>query len=200
MPFRMSGLEDELLELGGDITTALEDVPLPATLLDQDGVIRWQNGASIALRGDNRGADFVGLVAPNEQAAARDVITRILCCGEPAELTLSVSSVEGGYTPVQLSAAPVRGGGSVVAVFGLGWRQAPQGRRAAPLRDGGLTPRQLEILHLLANGSSTAEMASQLHLSPTTVRNHVANILAALGVHTRLQAVVAASRAGLLSD
>jgi DNA-binding NarL/FixJ family response regulator len=37
-----------------------------------------------------------------------------------------------------------------------------------------------------------------LHLTTTTVRNHVANILSALGVHTRLQAVVAARKRGTL--
>lgn len=193
----MSSLEDELLELGGEITPALENLPVPATLLDRDGTIRWQNNASIALRGENIGADFADLVAPDEQPEARELMTRILCRGEPAELTINVSNAEGGYTRVQLSAAPVRDGGSVVAIFGLGQRldvkKPVPGQRSTEL-----TQRQLEVLRLLADGRSTDEIASQLYLSPTTVRNHVASLLAALGVHTRLQAVVAASRAGLL--
>lgn len=61
-----------------------------------------------------------------------------------------------------------------------------------------LTKRQLEVLTLLAEGRSTNEIATELSLSTTTVRNHVACLLAALGVHTRLQAVVAAMRAGLV--
>jgi DNA-binding NarL/FixJ family response regulator len=51
---------------------------------------------------------------------------------------------------------------------------------------------------LLAEGSSTQQIATALSLSPTTVRNYTARILAALGVHTRLQAVVVARRRGLI--
>ena len=61
-----------------------------------------------------------------------------------------------------------------------------------------LTKRQLEVLCLLAEGRSTAEITTELGLRKTTVRNHVANLLAALGVHTRLQAVIAARKAGLI--
>jgi DNA-binding NarL/FixJ family response regulator len=63
---------------------------------------------------------------------------------------------------------------------------------------GALTKRQLEILRLLAEGKTTGEIASELVLSRTTVRNYIANLLAAMGVHNRLQAVVAAERAGIL--
>lgn len=61
-----------------------------------------------------------------------------------------------------------------------------------------LTKRQRTILRLLAEGRSTAEIASELTLSRATVRNHIAAVIAALGVHTRLQAVMAAQAAGLL--
>lgn len=61
-----------------------------------------------------------------------------------------------------------------------------------------LTRRQLEVLRLLSNGRSTAEIAAELGLSRTTVRNYIANLLGALGVHSRLQAVVAARKAGLI--
>jgi len=61
-----------------------------------------------------------------------------------------------------------------------------------------LTKRQLDVLRLLAAGRSTVEIAAELGLSQTTVRNYVANLLAALGAHTRLQAVIAAREAGLI--
>jgi DNA-binding transcriptional LysR family regulator len=61
-----------------------------------------------------------------------------------------------------------------------------------------LTARQLDVVRLLADGKSTAEIADELNLSQTTVRNHVAGLMSALGVHTRLQAVIAAKRAGFL--
>jgi len=68
----------------------------------------------------------------------------------------------------------------------------------ARLAVGAVTARQLDVLRLLADGRSTGDIATELGLSQTTVRNHVAGLMAALGVHTRLQAVIAAKRAGLL--
>lgn len=194
----MSRLDAELLELGGDISEALEELTLPATLIDRTGIIRWQNRASVAFRGNHVGLSFADLVVPEEQPAARALITRILCHGEPAELALHVKNANGEYIPVQLSAVPVREGGAVVGIFGLGQisppARPPAGRRPRTV----LTQRQLEILRLLAEGRSTDEIAAGLSLSPTTVRNHIANLIAALGVHSRLQAVVVASRTGLL--
>jgi methanogenic corrinoid protein MtbC1/DNA-binding CsgD family transcriptional regulator len=78
----------------------------------------------------------------------------------------------------------------------------PGGARGSrrPTRGGGpdLTPRQTQVLRGLSEGKSTDQIAGELFLTPVTVRNHIANILAALGVHSRLQAVVAARRRGLI--
>ncbi len=60
-----------------------------------------------------------------------------------------------------------------------------------------LTRRELEILRLLTQGSSTAAAAERLHVSRATVRNHVQNIFAKLGVHSRLAAVAYATKHGL---
>jgi len=61
-----------------------------------------------------------------------------------------------------------------------------------------LSRRELEVLRLLAVGLDTRAAAERLHVSPATVRNHVQNIFAKLKVHSRLQAVVYASRHRLL--
>jgi DNA-binding NarL/FixJ family response regulator len=63
---------------------------------------------------------------------------------------------------------------------------------------GSLTPREREILQLLAEGLDSRRSAARLHISPRTHRNHVANVLAKLGVHSQLQAVVFASRCGIV--
>jgi DNA-binding NarL/FixJ family response regulator len=62
-----------------------------------------------------------------------------------------------------------------------------------------LTPRQREVLGYLAEGASTVDIASALHLTKETVRNHVRQLLRALGVHSRLEAVAVAHNEGLLS-
>jgi DNA-binding NarL/FixJ family response regulator len=61
-----------------------------------------------------------------------------------------------------------------------------------------LTPREREILQLLAEGLDGRRSAARLHISPRTHRNHVANILAKLGVHSQLQAVVLAVQCGMV--
>jgi DNA-binding NarL/FixJ family response regulator len=53
----------------------------------------------------------------------------------------------------------------------------------------GLTPRQHEVLRLLQRGHSTEQIAAELNISRDTVRNHVADLLRALGAKSRLEAV-----------
>jgi PAS domain S-box-containing protein len=65
-------------------------------------------------------------------------------------------------------------------------------------RGGRLTRREHEVLRHLAAGRSTNAIAEALFVSPSTVRNHVHNILEKLHVHSRLEAVMHAARHGLL--
>lgn len=61
-----------------------------------------------------------------------------------------------------------------------------------------LTPRQIEVLRLLAKGLSTHAIAERLSISDLTVRNHVENVLRKLEVHSRLEAVSVAHHSGLV--
>ena len=60
------------------------------------------------------------------------------------------------------------------------------------------TPRELDILHLLAEGLDTTAMSKSLGIAPHTVEWHVRHVIEKLQVHSKLQAVIAAARKGLI--
>jgi DNA-binding NarL/FixJ family response regulator len=62
---------------------------------------------------------------------------------------------------------------------------------------GNLTPRELEVLRLLAAGKENSEIAAELVISTRTARNHVASILQKLQMQNRIQAAVYAVRHGI---
>lgn len=73
--------------------------------------------------------------------------------------------------------------------------QQPRIPNKCPVR---LTPRELEVLSLLADGLGTGAIAARLNISAATTRNHIQSILKRLDVHSRLAAVAAANRHDLV--
>ena len=70
---------------------------------------------------------------------------------------------------------------------------------AEPDHPGQLTPRESQVLVLLAKGRANKEIANELHIGQQTVKTYVSNILGKLGVPSRTQAALYAVQAGLLS-
>lgn len=75
-------------------------------------------------------------------------------------------------------------------------RQAAEAERSRLA--GSLTPREHDILRLVARGMDNQAIADESHISVTTVRGHVQRILEKLGAHSKLEAVARAADAGLI--
>jgi PAS domain S-box-containing protein len=174
------------------VEDALERARVPAYAIDRFGIIRWVNPAAQRIIGDVRGRHMTSVLAPEERRRGHEIFTRNLLGPPEGSDNLGVLlNADGERIEAELSAVPLASGGHVIGVFG----QIKHVEEDSPLPPHPhLTPRQHEVLRLLERGYSTAQIASELHLSPETVRNHIRHLFRALGVNSRLEAVAVARR------
>jgi DNA-binding CsgD family transcriptional regulator len=187
-----------LQELGAGVEVPFDDLHFPMALTDTDGIIRWQNRESIDLVGDRRGSSYVPVVAPDHRQAMQTQLTRFMFGTDGArDDEVEIVDKDGVRRTAMCSSLPIRNGDQVVAVLTIARIAARTARSSSGPE---LTPRQRETLRLLAAGYSTQETAERLGVAAETARNHIRAILRRLDVHTRLEAVVAARRLGLLDE
>ena len=167
----MAGLK----ELGGDVEGALERVRVPAYVIDRNGIIRWLNPAAERIVGDVRGRQMTSVLAPEERRRGRETFTRNLS-GPPGGLGQSGRLLGGRRKrlTMEVSGVPLERGGHVIGVFGQ-VKEVDKSEPPPPPHPN-LTPRQGEVLRLLEQGHSTDQIASELHVSVATVRNHIGAI------------------------
>jgi PAS domain S-box-containing protein len=183
-------------EIPGDIHRCLEEVSLPAYALDRFGIIRWLNPAALALVGDVRGRQQSSVVAPEQAREARESFTRkVLGTERATDASVVLLDPNGERVQAEISSVPLRDGGRIVGVFGVVAHLDPT---PPPGPHPHLTPRQNQVLHMLARGRSTAQIANELQLSVETVRNHVRLMMRALDAHSRIEALAVAHREGIL--
>ena len=125
---------------------------------------------------------------------------------EPAVMARAIEAGACGFVPKTETAdqlvGVIRGAAAGEMVLPAGDIRAVLGKLQAAQRartDAGrlidqLTSREVQILQAIAQGSSTKEVAESLFISQLTVQTHVKNILAKLGVHSKLEAVTFALR------
>ena len=177
---------------------ALEEIGLPAYMLDRRGRIIWMNRRAKALLGNRVGRPYTDVVSSDTVPTARVAFAKKILGTKPETRESGfLLATDGKRVPVEIYGAAMRDNANIVGVFGIIFVKDTRRLTAAPA---GLTPRQTQVLHLLAQGSSTGHIGAALGIQTETVRNHIRAILKTFRVHSRLEAVIEAYRRGLVVE
>jgi PAS domain S-box-containing protein len=180
-----------------DLSRAIDDLAAPAVVIDRDGRYSWLNRAYIELFGDRRGQAFVDSIAPEHRQLARTNFARKVVGKTTGIYDLTVFDRSGARITLRTTSSPLWRGDEVVGVFGIGVPIPQPSKPEASVLDD-LTPRQQEVLRLLAEGLNTRQIAQRLGVAEETARNHIRALLRATGAHSRLEAVLIGLRLGVV--
>jgi PAS domain S-box-containing protein len=181
----------------------VDSLMVPASLHDVEGRFVFVNEAAERASGFPSsywiGRHLTDRVpaGPREKVAA--LFRLAVDAGRPTDFETVFVDASGQLRGVRAQHLPLRHGDAVVGVLILAFDAPVPHGPIGPEPEPRLTSRQREVLELVAAGYSTAEIARRLTLSTETVRNHLRNSFRELRVHTRLEAIAAARRLGLLA-
>lgn len=208
--FRVSGLDD------GGLERTLAQADAGAFVIDDEGrIVLWNHAAEEIMgyssreligrrcgdvfgtqNGDGhqlccRGCQLAGSAGPAEPIRTFDLHTRTKE-GKPVWINVGALAcrINGAERSTIHLFCDVTKSRALLQRVHERLPRSDAGASASPA----LTGREGEVLRLMTLGMSTAAAASQLGISPATLRNHVQNIFVKLGVHSRLEAVAYASR------
>jgi PAS domain S-box-containing protein len=182
----------------------VDSLVVPASLHDVEGrFVRVNAAAERAIGTPNAhwlGRHFSEPLPSEARENVEAQFRHAVETGEPTDFETVFVDASGHLRGVRAQHLPLRRDDAIVGVLILAFavRQPLSVRIDLELHPR-LTPRQREILELIASGLSTSEIAKELTLSAETVRNHLRKVFAELHVHTRVEAIVAAQRFGFLA-
>jgi PAS domain S-box-containing protein len=182
----------------------VDSLVVPASLHDVNGRFVHMNAAAERASGKSNkqmlGGHFTDPLPPEAREGVAAQFRRAVERGEPTDFETVFIDASGQLRGVRAQHLPLRSGGAIVGVLILAFdARRPLSGTMGIEPQPRLTPRQREVLELIASGLSTSEIAKQLTLSTETVRNHVRSLFRELHVHTRPEAIAAARRLGLLA-
>jgi DNA-binding NarL/FixJ family response regulator len=184
----------------------LKTVAVAATLKDARALMMTATPDVVLL--DHRLPDGDGVSAIPELQSLRPSAGIVILTASVAESVL-LAAIEAGAAGFVsktrgldevTSAVRAAGNGETVISPELLRRLLPRLQRRSSTPRSALTERENEVLALVADGMSNAAIARQLSVSVHTVRNHIANLSAKLGAHSKLEALSIAVREGLLPN
>ncbi len=165
-------------------------------LVDDGGRIAGVNDPALALLARGReelvGTPIVDVVDPFERAQFASQWQALLRSGEYAGMRKLVRSDESKVEIDFAARTGVVDGRRLVICVTLAKDDSWPSTAAPGSSKRPLTPREREVVTLIAMGRETGQIAEELHVSPETVRTHVRNAMSKLGAHTRAQLVALA--------
>jgi PAS domain S-box-containing protein len=182
----------------------VDSLVVPGSLHDVGGRFVHVNAAAERASGYSReqlvGKHFTDLLRPEVRENVEALFRRAAEHGEPTDFETLFVDAGGHLRSTRAQHLPLRRDGAIVGVLILAFDgRLPPSEPIRVERGPQVTTRQREILSLIAAGLSTADVARELTLSPETVRNHLRNASRELRAHTRVEAIAAAQRLGLLA-
>jgi PAS domain S-box-containing protein len=185
----------------------LDQVDLAVIATDAEGVVTTWNSRAETLYGWSRaealGSHISDLTVPAQSRRAAEEILAALASGKSWQGSFRLRRKDGSTFTAFVKDTPILDDGRLVGVVGVSIeiadpelanavRAVVDGRRLSGRKPRTLSPREREVLGLLARGFTGEQIAERLVLSPETIRTHIRNAREKLGASTRVEAVTMA--------